>query len=177
MLIAVFCVGNKLLLDEGIGPAVYEELTENYEFPDGVDLFDVGCMGLEMLGYVDKYDYLITVDAIDGTDEEPGTIFEFSPDDMARRSTGMASLHELKLSDLFDAATLMGYSAEGKCFGMQVLNMTPEFVTIGLTEPVYNALPNLIDAVLADLYSHGAIARHRSNGQEIDFGWHHQMDS
>ena len=33
---AVFCVGNKLMLDDGIGPAVYEELVNQYEFPEEV---------------------------------------------------------------------------------------------------------------------------------------------
>ena len=28
MKIAVFCVGNRLMLDDGIGPAVYDELVE-----------------------------------------------------------------------------------------------------------------------------------------------------
>lgn len=175
MKIAVFCVGNKLLLDEGIGPAVYDELVASYEFPDNVDLFDVGCMGLEMIGYVDDYDYLITIDAVDGTDEAPGTVFEFSPDDMARRDRGMASLHELKLSDLFDAAFLMGYEAQGKCFGMQVQNMTPEMVTIGLTQPVYEALPLLIDALLADLHANGVEVVVKDTGQPVCPGHHHVM--
>ncbi|MCI9627973.1 MAG: hydrogenase maturation protease [Eggerthellaceae bacterium] len=175
MKIAVFCVGNKLLLDEGIGPAVYDELVASYEFPDNVDLFDVGCMGLEMIGYVDDYDYLITIDAVDGTDEAPGTVFEFSPDDMARRDRGMASLHELKLSDLFDAAFLMGYEAQGKCFGMQVQNMTPEMVTIGLTQPVYEALPLLIDALLADLHANGVEVVVKATGEPVRPGHHHVM--
>lgn len=175
MKIAVFCVGNKLLLDEGVGPAVYDELVTSYEFPDNVDLFDVGCMGLEMIGYVDDYDYLITIDAVDGTDEAPGTVFEFSPDDMARRDRGMASLHELKLSDLFDAAFLMGYEAHGKCFGMQVQNMTPEMVTIGLTQPVYEALPLLIDALLADLHANGVEVVVKATGEPVRPGHHHRM--
>ncbi len=175
MKIAVFCVGNKLLLDEGVGPAVYDELVASYEFPDNVDLFDVGCMGLEMIGYVDDYDYLITIDAVDGTGEAPGTVFEFSPDDMARRDRGMASLHELKLSDLFDAAFLMGYEAQGKCFGMQVQNMTPEMVTIGLTQPVYEALPLLIDALLADLHANGVEVVVKATGEPVRPGHHHVM--
>lgn len=175
--IAIFCVGNKLLLDEGIGPAVYEEIVGTYELPANVDIFDVGCMGLEMINYVDEYDYLITVDAVDGTQEAPGTVFEFSPDDMARRNPGMASLHELKLSDLFDAATMLGFEAEGKCFGMQVLNMTPEVVTIGLTEPVYGALPLLVDAVLADLYARGVPVKVKATGAFVEPGHHHKMSS
>ena len=37
--IAVFCVGNKLMLDDGVGPAVYEELLTRYDIPDNVELF------------------------------------------------------------------------------------------------------------------------------------------
>ena len=40
--ISVLCVGNKLRLDDGRGPAVYEELVERYEFPDNVRLYDIG---------------------------------------------------------------------------------------------------------------------------------------
>ena len=46
---AVFFVGNRLMLDEGIGPAVYDALVEGYEIPDNVQLFDVGCMSLDMM--------------------------------------------------------------------------------------------------------------------------------
>lgn len=104
MKIAVFCVGNRLMLDDGIGPAVYDELVEHYEIPEEVDLYDLGCMTMKLLSKVDEYDYIITVDAVDGTDSEPGTVFRYKPEDIARTQDAMASLHELKLVDLFDAA-------------------------------------------------------------------------
>lgn len=173
--IAVFCVGNQLMLDDGVGPAVYEELTGAYEFPENVQLFDVGCMSLSMVGCVDEFDYLVTVDAVDGTGEEPGTVFSFAPDDMARHAGAMASLHDLKLVDLFDAAQLMGYEAEGRCFGMQVANRSPETVTIGLTQKVYDALPLLVDAVLADLVLHGVPVTAKGSGLPVEPGWHHVM--
>ena len=100
---AVFCVGNRLMLDEGVGPAVYDELRAHYESPDNVQLFDVGCMSLDMLGYVDACDLVLTVDAVDGTGDAPGTVYRFEPDAMARHSGPEASLHDLKLVDLFDA--------------------------------------------------------------------------
>lgn len=175
--IAVFCVGNKLMLDEGIGPAVYEELIAAYQFPENVTLFDVGCMGLNMLPHVRDYDYLMTIDAIDGTDAEPGTIFEFAPDDMARRAGAMQSLHDLKLVDLFDSAALIGYEAEGRCFGMQVENMSPAELTIGLTPRIYAALPMLIDTVLADLTHAGAIITVRTTGEVVNREWRHIMAS
>ena len=173
--IAVFCVGNKLMLDEGIGPAVFDELAASYDMPDEVTLFDVGCMGLDMLPHVRDYDYLVTVDAVDGTGEAPGTIFEFEPADMARHFGAMQSLHDLKLVDLFDAAALMGYEAKGRCFGMQVENMNPLDLTIGLTPPVYEALPRLVDTVLADLTRAGAVVRVKATGEIVGPQWHHSL--
>ena len=131
---AVFCVGNRLMLDEGVGPAVYDAVLRDYEVPENVRLFDVGCMSLDMLPYVESYDVIITVDAVDGTDDAPGTVYRFSPDAMARHSGAMASLHDLKLVDLFDAASLLGYEAEGYCLGMQVANMSPSEYAMDLTE-------------------------------------------
>ena len=109
MRIAVFFVGNRLMLDDGIGPAVYDFILEQYNLPENVDMFDVGCMTLDMVSKVNDYDLLITVDAVDGTDAEPGTVFRYEPYDIARAAGARTSLHELKLAALFDAATMMGY--------------------------------------------------------------------
>ena len=149
--IAVFCVGNKLMLDDGVGPAVFEDFLERYEAPDNVQLFDVGCLSLNMLPYVQEFDVIITVDAVDGTDAEPGTVFRFEPDAMARHSGATASLHDLKLVDLFDAATLLGFEAEGLCLGMQVENGTPAVVRVGLTPKVHAALTLLTDTLAGEL--------------------------
>lgn len=157
--IAVFCVGNKLMLDDGVGPAVYEELLKRYEIPDNVTLFDLGCLTLNMIDRVREYDFIITVDAVDGTDAEPGTVFRFAPDAMARHSGATASLHDLKLVDLFDAATLLGYEAEGLCLGMQVENPSPAVVTVGLTPKVDAALPMLVETVAGELARLGSPLR------------------
>lgn len=173
MRIAVFCVGNRLMLDEGIGPAVYDELSKGYCFPDSVTLFDVGCMSLKMIEYVRDYDYLLSIDAVDGTDAEPGTIFRFLPEDLKRREGSMQSLHDLKLTDLFDSAALLGYEARGLCFGMQVENMSPAELTIGLTPQVYEALPRLVDTVLAELTRNGVEIRVKDSGRIVDANWQH----
>lgn len=154
--IAVFCVGNKLMLDDGVGPAVYEELHARYDIPDNVELFDVGCLSLNMLDAVRDFDMVLTVDAVDGTDQEPGTVFRFEPDAMARHSGAMASLHDLKLVDLFDAAVLLGYEAQGLCLGMQVENPSPAVITIGLTPKVETALPLLVETVAGELARMGS---------------------
>ena len=160
--IAGFCGGNKRMLDDGVGPAVYEELLKRYEIPDNVELFDLGCLTLNMIERVREYDVIITVDAVDGTDAEPGTVFRFEPDAMARHSGANASLHDLKLVDLFDAATLLGYEAEGLCLGMQVENPSPAVVTVGLTPKVDAALPLLVETVAGELARLGSPLRARA---------------
>ncbi len=151
--IAVLCVGNRLMLDDGIGPAVYDELTQRYRFPDHVSVMDPGCMTMDLLPVVRDYDFLIVVDAVDGTGEAPGTVFRFAPEDIADHPV-MQSLHDLRVIDLLNAAALLGYEARGMCFGMQVANMSPAVVTEGLTPDVFDALPLLVDAVLAELVRH-----------------------
>lgn len=153
----VFCVGNRLMLDDGVGPAVYDRLMADYVIPESVQLFDVGCMSLDMLPYVDDFDVVLTVDAVDGTGDAPGTVYRFEPDAMARHSGPEASLHDLKLVDLFDAASLMGFEAEGYCLGMQVGNPSPSEFAVGLTPECAEALPLLVETVVAELYRRGFI--------------------
>lgn len=159
---AVLCVGNKLMLDDGIGPAVYEEIVAHYDLPESVQFLDLGCMTLDQIPLVESCDFIITVDAVDGTDEAPGTVFRFAPEDMARHNGANASLHDLKLVDLFDAAALLGYTAEGVCFGMQVENMVPSEYTVGLTPACFEALPLLVESVVAELYRHGIVLTERA---------------
>ncbi len=152
--IAIICVGNRLMLDDGIGPAVFDELTEKHSFPEHVSLFDAGCMTMDLLPVVRDHDFLIVVDAVDGTGEKPGTVFRFAPEDIADHPV-MQSLHDLRVIDLLNAASLLGYEARGICFGIQVENMTPATIIEGLTPDVYDALPLVVDSVLAELVRRG----------------------
>ena len=76
--IAVFCVGNRLHLDDGVGPAVYDEVLERFDIPDGVELFDLGVLTMDMITYIDTCDVVITVDAMEYSGEEPGTVLRGS---------------------------------------------------------------------------------------------------
>lgn len=152
---AVFFVGNRLMMDDGVAPAAFDLMLDTFEIPANVQLLDVGCMALDMLGYVEACDVILTVDAVDGTGDAPGTVYRFEPDAMARHAGPEASLHDLKLVDLFDAASLMGYAAEGYCLGMQVENPSPSEFYVGLTPACEAALPLLVETVAAELDRRG----------------------
>ena len=152
---AVFFVGNRLMMDDGVAPAAFDLMLDTFEIPANVQLLDVGCMALDMLGYVEACDVILTVDAVDGTGDAPGTVYRFEPDAMARHAGPEASLHDLKLVDLFDAASLMGSAAEGYCLGMQVENPSPSEFYVGLTPACEAALPLLVETVAAELDRRG----------------------
>ena len=149
--VAVFCVGNRLHLDDGVGPAVYDEVLERFEVPDNVQLFDLGVLTMDMIGYIDSCDAVITVDAMEHSGEEPGTVLRGTPQELAHAQGSALSLHDLRLVDLFDAAILLDYDAEGICLGMQVENTEPELLTEDLTPRVRAALPLLVETLAAEL--------------------------
>ncbi len=164
MRIAVYFVGNRLMLDDGVGPAVYDFIKGTYNIPDSVDLYDVGCMSLDMIAQVQSHDLLITVDAVDDSGAEPGTVFRYLPYDIARAQGARTSLHDLKLADLFDAAMLLGYTAEGLCFGMQVENLEPVDFQMGLTPKVEARVPFLAETVIAELVRRGCEITRKDGG-------------
>ena len=163
--IAVFCVGNRLHLDDGVGPAVYDWVYENFDIPEGVELFDLGVLTMDMINYIDTCDVVITVDAVEHSGEEPGTVLRGTPQELAPAQGASMSLHDLRLIDLFDAAVLLGYDAEGICIGMQVENTEPAILTEDLTPRVKAALPLLAETLAAELARLGHPLISKSTGE------------
>lgn len=149
--IAVFCVGNRLHLDDGVGPAVYDIVHERFDIPEGVEMFDLGVLTMDMIAYLETCDAVITVDAMEYSGTEPGTVMRGTPEGMAPAQGANMSLHDLRLKDLFDAALLLGYEAEGVCLCMQVENTEPEILTEDLTPKVKAALPLFVETLAAEL--------------------------
>lgn len=163
--IAVFCVGNRLHLDDGIGPAVYDAVQEKFEVPEGVELFDLGVLTMDMINYIDTCDAVITVDAIEHSGEPAGTVLRGTPAEMASAQGAAISLHDLRLIDLFDAAVLLGYDAEGVCLGMQVADTEPKLLTEDLTPAVKENLPLLVETLAAELARLGSPLVDKATGE------------
>jgi hydrogenase maturation protease len=163
--ITVMGIGNPLMRDEGIGVRVIEEIMTSLEFPENVEVVDAGTMGMSILHILQSCDYLLVVDAIDGTDEEPGTVVRLSPQDLAPNQV-MHSLHDMRLTDVLDAAMLSGRAPESAdCIGIQIADIGG--MEIGLTPAVEAALPAAVDAVLTVLAERGVTARLRE-GASVD---------
>jgi hydrogenase maturation protease len=161
--ILVLGIGNILMMDEGVGNRIATDLQHNYVFPDDVRVMDAGTMGLGMMHLFRGVEFLLVADAVDGTGHPAGTVVRVSPEDFAPNQV-LHSLHDVRLVDVLNAARLIDIMPEADCIGVQVENMSPAELTIGLTGVVEEAVPRAIAAVLYVLEERGVIAEPSAEG-------------
>lgn len=142
MSIAVLCVGNELLMDEGAGPACGRYLEARYQLPEDVHVLDRAVMGMAIISDLRAHDMALVIDALDVPGAEPGDLFSFAPQDAAT-SGQISSLHEIRFSDVLATAELAGISSQGYCLGVQALNISPSEFVRALTPRVAAAIPLL----------------------------------
>ena len=154
--ILVIGIGNILMLDEGVGIRIAEELQRNYVFPADVRVMDAGTMGLGMMHLFRGVELLLIADAVDGTGHPAGTVLRLSPEDLAPNQV-LHSLHDIRFADVLNAARMIGVMPEADCIGVQVQDMSPAELTIGLSEAVEAAVPRAVAAVLYVLEERGVV--------------------
>ena len=103
--ILVVGVGNLLLKDEGIGIHTVQALQER-ELPADVKLIDGGTSP-DLIAYTGAGDKLIIVDAAKAGDE-PGSIYRFTPEDLAEEKASLASAHEMGVVENLGLIKLSG---------------------------------------------------------------------
>ena len=152
--IAILCVGNVLMRDDGLGPRVAEELLACYQFPEKVEVLDRATMGMALMSDFKRFDLMLVVDAVDNTGKPPGTVVTYLPDDIAPQQA-FHGAHDTRLADVLQAAALLGYSPDVHCIGVQAQDASPADFSIGLTAPVLSSLPFVIECILGFLEQHG----------------------
>jgi hydrogenase maturation protease len=140
--------------DEGVGPRIAAELWKHYELPDTVEVMDAGTLGLGMLHVLRDRDYVLIVDAIDGTGHPAGTVVRTAPADFAPNQI-LHSLHDVRLVDVLQAAELMGITPVTECVGVQIEDISPADFSVGLTDAVESAVPRAVAATLYILAERG----------------------
>ncbi len=135
--ILVLGVGNILFTDEGIGVKVVMELEKEYSFSSNVELMDGGTLGTKLMGPMMECDFLIVVDAVLGNDE-PGSVYRLTGDDLRRSLAFKDSIHQ---TDLLDTMVLC-----------ELCDRRPECVVIGVEPKDYQTMhDDVSDVTLARL--------------------------
>lgn len=104
--IGVAGIGNYILGDEGFGVHVVHYLQNHYNFPDNVDIQDVGTAGIYMAPFLEECDPILVVDIVD-IPGEPGSFHFFTLDDVkAGNFQTRMSPHQLGLLEILEVSKL-----------------------------------------------------------------------
>lgn len=140
--ILVMGIGNYLMGDEGVGVHIANQLL-NEILPASVDVVDGGTGGFHLLGYFERYQIIILVDAtLD--DNDPGTIRLIKPRFAQDFPTAM-STHDIGLKDMVSALQLMDKMPVIHLFVVSIKSIQQQ--GIELTQPIYKIVPTLVQKI------------------------------
>lgn len=156
--ILVLGVGNPLLTDDGVGVHAIAALEKAYFFNPPVEIMDGGVQGLNLLGFITEAKHLIVIDAV-RNGGAPGTLYRLAGEQIPRRVLQKNSLHQVGLLEALALASALGDPPSTVILGVEPLDIT----SIGLepTPPVRKRIPELVDAVLAELKLLGCVPEAR----------------
>ncbi|MDP9191493.1 MAG: hydrogenase maturation protease [Acidobacteriota bacterium] len=146
---AIYGIGNILLGDDGVGPAVVRYLTENFAFRSDVTIEDLGTPSLDLPGYLTGHDSVIFIDSV-AVDDAPGTIHRFSKKDIVGAAPGIhMSSHELSINDALIVLDFAGTAPSD----VTLIGIVPHTLDGGmnLSPAVAAAVPLAAEAVFTEL--------------------------
>jgi len=145
---AIYGIGNILMGDDGIGPAVIAYLKEHYTFPDNVTVEDLGTPSLDLPTYLHGYDLVLFIDAVT-LDAPPGTIRVFSREEILAVQPGIRiSPHEPSITDALRVLEFAG----GGPGEVVLVGVVPAILEGGsaLSAPVEAAVSEAFDVVFGE---------------------------
>jgi len=167
--IRILGVGNVLCTDDGLGPYAIKVLEAQFEFPEGVEVLDVGTPGLDFTPYLADARMVIVLDTVKG-DEPAGTLRLLRDREIvATPPPSRMSPHEPGLREALMATELAEMSPEE----ILLVGVIPESTEQGtqLTDAVKSAVPSVVNAVVAELERLGRPPIRRDPPDELDVWW------
>jgi hydrogenase maturation protease len=172
--ISVIGLGNVLMGDDGFGPYVAHLLDGWYEWPEDVQVVELGTQGLDLTPYVRGLESLVVVSAVH-RGGVAGTLHrleraEILDRDLPNREPSLRnSPYEPGVRNTLLTLEFTGGAPDR----VWVLGAQPESVELngGLSESVVPALQRAVDEVLAILGALGVEPRPRSPRREAPPWW------
>ena len=140
----VLGLGNVLLGDDGVGPAMVARLRDTHTIPQGARCVDGGTLGLSLLPYLEDARMVILVDAV-AADASPGTLVRFEGPDVAPVVAARLSPHQIGVADLLEGARWHDRAPTK----LVLLGIVPESIElgVGLSTPVLRSMPELLELI------------------------------
>lgn len=146
--ITVLGLGNILLQDEGFGVHFINRFEKRSRMPDYVSLIDGGVLGYGLLDTVTSCDRLIVIDVIK-VDDEPGSLYRFSREEMELHRPPATSAHEVEFVDVLTKAELID-----KCPQTVFLCIVPQEIgemRVGMTPLMESRFADMEELLIREL--------------------------
>ena len=167
--IRILGVGNVLCTDDGLGPYAIKVLEAQYEFPENVEVIDLGTPGLDFTPYLADARLVIVLDTIKG-EEAAGTLKLLRDREIvAKPPPSRMSPHEPGLREALMATEFSDSNPDE----ILLIGVVPESTDQGtkLTESVRSAVSDVVDAVIVELTRLGHPPIRRDPPSELDLWW------
>ncbi len=110
--IGIAGVGNYIVGDEGFGVHVVHYLQEHYDFPEQVEIQDVGTAGIYMGPFLEECDPIFVIDVVDIAGE-PGSFHYYDLKDVKAGNFQMRmSPHQLGFLEILEVSKLRDLAPE-----------------------------------------------------------------
>ncbi|MCA1732154.1 MAG: hydrogenase maturation protease [Acidobacteria bacterium] len=169
MSVGVFGIGNVLMGDDAIGPAVVGWIASNFDVHEDVVLEDLGTPGLELPTHLAGHDQVVFIDAVAG-DAAPGTVVRFEREAIVQYAPGIRlTPHDPALKETL----LMLELTENAPREVYLIGIVPCCTTMGsgLSDEMRATIPAAGRAVLAELERLGVPATPRSDASDPVYWW------
>ncbi len=153
MKILIFGAGNLLLSDEGFGVHFIRYLQQHYCFPEEIELYDGGTLGIMVTHMLEDADHVYLVDVIDAKGE-PGDIYRYEKEDfMLGRLPIKMSPHQIGIQEVLTLSDLRDRCPDK----VSLFGIIPQSYEAGveLSQLLSEKLPGLAELVVGELEAAG----------------------
>lgn len=149
----IFGAGNLLLADEGFGVHCIRHLEKHYTFPDNVELYDGGTLGIMVTHKFEEAEQIYLLDVIEGAGT-PGELRRFEKDDiMLNRIPVKLSPHQIGIQETLLLSEMRGFCPD-KVTLLGVLPVSLD-ASCQLSPLVEGRLEEVARIIVADLACQG----------------------
>ena len=167
--IGVLGIGNVLMGDDGIGPYAVKLLEARYEFPENVELQDLGTPGLGITAAFSEYDAIILIDAVSAK-AKPGAVEMYRRDELVKVPLKpRVSPHDPALVEALLFADFSGNCPQE----VLLVGVVPQACELGcsMSDAAHIGMEGAIREVLEELHRLGVEAKLKARPDEPAIWW------
>lgn len=156
----IFGAGNLILSDEGFGVHCIKYLEDHFDFPEEVELFDGGTLGIMVTHKIEEAERVFIVDTVE-TSGEPGDVFRFEKEDiMLNRLPVKLSPHQIGIQEMLYISEMRGECPDR----ISLLGVIPASLDAGseLSDTLNEKLPKVVGLLVDELRSLGHDVREKA---------------